>query len=350
MIDSINKSNASKVMLIVASFVIIVAGMKAAQPILVPFLLSVFIAIISSPLLYWLNRKKINMGVSLLIVIFCIIMASLLIGLLVGNSVKDFTASLPEYQEKLQGENAVLTKLLEKMGGDGDSSDKVITEYVNPGAVMGFFGDMLKHLGNILGNAFLIMITVIFILFEAATLPAKMNSAFGDSKLTSDHLRDIMKNINSYMVIKTYISLATGVLVALWLWILKVDYPLLWGLMTFMFNFIPNIGSIIVAVPAVLLAYIQSGTTTALLCAGGYVVFNMVMGNIIEPRFMGKGLGLSTLVVFLSLVFWGWVLGPVGMILSIPLTMTIKIALSSSKETEWVSILLGPPVHEKKGK
>lgn len=347
MIDSMNKSNACKVMLVIASFVIIVAGMKAAQPILVPFLLSVFIAIITSPLLYWLNRKKINMGVSLLIVIFCIIMASLLIGLLVGNSVKDFTASLPEYQEKLQGDNAVLTKLLEKIGGD--ESDK-ITEYVNPGAVMGFFGDMLKHLGNILGNAFLIMITVVFILFEAATLPAKMNSAFGDSKFTSDHLRDIMENINSYMVIKTYISLATGILVALWLWILKVDYPLLWGLMTFMFNFIPNIGSIIVAVPAVLLAYIQSGTTTALLCAGGYLVFNMVMGNIVEPRYMGKGLGLSTLVVFLSLVFWGWVLGPVGMILSIPLTMTIKIALSSSKETEWVSILLGPPVHEKKGK
>ena len=97
-----------------------------------------------------------------------------------------------------------------------------------------------------------------------------------------------------------------------------------------------------------LLALIQLGPLSALLVAGGYIAANMIMGNIIEPRFMGKGLGLSTLVVFLSLVFWGWVFGPVGMLLSVPLTMLLKIAFESSQETEWISILMGPDIDETK--
>ena len=130
-------------------------------------------------------------------------------------------------------------------------------------------------------------------------------------------------------------------MVTIWLAILRVDYPVLWGLLAFMFNYVPNIGSIIAAVPAILLAFIQLGTTTAIMAALGYIAFNVIIGNVIEPRFMGRGLGLSTLVVFLSLIFWGWVLGPVGMVLSIPLTMTMKIGLSSREETMWISTLLG---------
>lgn len=339
MTDNIKNSSAFKIMVIIASFVIIVAGMKAAQPILVPFLLSVFIAIISSPLLYWLNRKKIPMGISLLLVILCVLGVSILIGVLVESSLNDFTRSLPEYQEKLKGISALISQLLSRMGIS--FSDKLLLEYVDPGAAMNFASKILTNFGNLLSNAFLIMLTVIFILFEAASFPGKMNSALKNSKLTTGHLKDIMENINHYMVIKTYVSLATGLLVTIWLAILKVDYPVLWGLLAFMFNFVPNIGSIIAAVPAVLLAFIQAGTATAVLTAGGYIAFNVIMGSIVEPRFMGRGLGLSTLVVFLSLVFWGWVLGPVGMVLSIPLTMTIKIALSSSEETAWISTLLG---------
>lgn len=123
-----------------------------------------------------------------------------------------------------------------------------------------------------------------------------------------------------------------------------IDYALLWGVLAFLLNFVPNIGSIIAAVPAVLLALIQLGPFSALMTAMGYLIANMVMGNIIEPRYMGKGLGLSTLVVFLSLVFWGWVLGPVGMLLSVPLTMLMKIALESSDETRWLAILMGPDI------
>jgi len=123
-----------------------------------------------------------------------------------------------------------------------------------------------------------------------------------------------------------------------------VDYPLLWGLLAFLLNFVPNIGSIIAAIPAVIQVLVQLGFSAALVVAGGYLVINILIGTFIEPRYMGRGLGLSTLVVFLSLVFWGWVLGPVGMLLSVPLTITAKIALESHDGTRWVAIMLGPKV------
>ena len=137
------------------------------------------------------------------------------------------------------------------------------------------------------------------------------------------------------------ISLATGVLVAAWLRIVGVDYALLWGLLAFLLNYIPSIGSFIAAVPAVMLAFLQLGPGDGIVTAIGYLVINTVIGNFIEPRVMGEGMGLSTLVVFLSLIFWGWVLGPVGMLLSVPLTMIMKIALEASDETRWIAVLLG---------
>jgi len=143
------------------------------------------------------------------------------------------------------------------------------------------------------------------------------------------------------MAIKTIASLATGIIITIWLIILDVDFPLLWGLVAFMLNFVPNIGSIIAAIPAIMLSYLQIGFGSALLTTIGYLTVNVVIGNFIEPRYMGKGLGLSTLVVFISLVFWGFILGPIGMFLSVPLTMTLKIALQSNPNTRWLAILLG---------
>ena len=111
--------------------------------------------------------------------------------------------------------------------------------------------------------------------------------------------------------------------------------------MAFLLNFVPTVGSFIAAVPAVLLAAVQLGLFSAGLTLSGFVVVNLVMGNMLEPRWMGKGLNLSPLVVFVSLVLWGWVLGPVGMLLSIPLTIMIKIALENQEETRWIGVLLG---------
>lgn len=151
----------------------------------------------------------------------------------------------------------------------------------------------------------------------------------------------IINGVNRYLGIKTLTSLVTGIVIAVWLAIQGVDFPVMWGVFAFMLNYIPNIGSIIAAVPAVLLALIQLGPLPAGMAAIGFLVVNILVGSVIEPKVMGQGIGLSVLVVFLSLAFWGWVLGPVGMLLSVPLTMAVKIALSGRESTKWLSILLG---------
>jgi predicted PurR-regulated permease PerM len=148
--------------------------------------------------------------------------------------------------------------------------------------------------------------------------------------------------VHDYVFLKAIVSAGTGVLISLLMWALGVDFPLLWGLIAFMFNFVPNIGSVIAAVPAVLLALVQHGVGVAAGVGVGYIAINLVVGNVIEPKLMGEKLGLSTLVVFLSLVFWGWLWGPVGMLLSVPLTVIVKIALEHSDDFRWVAILLGP--------
>ena len=327
-----------RILLGTACFVIIVAGMKASAEMIVPFLLSGFIAILCAPPIFWLESKRIPTAAAVTLVITCFVLSGTLISALVGASVSDFADQLPVYQARLQEEKESLALWLSSMGIELPSL--VLKEQINPGAVMDMVKKMLSGLGGALTDSFLIFLTVLFILFEASSFPKKFRRAMNDPNHTFSSFNTFNSSVKQYLIIKSWVSLATGLIIGIWLWIFDVDYPILWGLLAFMLNFVPNIGSIIAAVPAVLLAFIQWGPTTAAFVAGGYAAVNIVMGNIIEPRFLGRGLGLSTLVVFLSLVFWGWILGPVGMLLSIPLTMILKIALESNEDTHWIAILL----------
>ena len=339
------KTEASKILVTIAAFVIVVAGMSAAKVILVPFLLAAFIAIISAPPLFWLQRKGLPTWLALVIVIIGVLFIGLLVTGLVGSSVKDFSEDLPVYNAKFKQHTAVIMGWLEKHGVD--VSGLALTKIFNPGAAMKLVAVLLNSLGNVLASGFLILMTVIFMLLEASSFPAKLRTALSEPQSSLTRLDIFISNVKRYMAIKTLVSLSTGIFIAIWLTIIGVDYPLLWGLLAFALNYVPNIGSIIAAVPAVLLAIIQLGLIRALLAAAGYIVINLLMGSVIEPRFMGRGLGLSTLVVFLSLLFWGWILGPVGMLLSVPLTITAKIALDSRDETRWIAILLGPEMISK---
>jgi len=330
----------TRFLFLAAALVIIIAGIRVAQPILVPFLLSVFIAIISGPPLFFLHRKGVPRALALLIVIVSVLAVGLILAVLVGNSIDDFSRSLPVYQARLKVQ---MTALLAWIGGLGINVPAGgFQEALDPGAAMKLVAHLLTGLAGALTNAFLILITVTFILLEASGFFAKLRTTVADPDRSFQTIDKFLSTIQRYMKIKTVTSLGTGIAVAVWLAILGVDYPLLWGLLAFLLNYVPNIGSILAAVPAVLLALLQLGGRPALLAALGYLVVNIAIGTVIEPRIMGRGLGLSTLVVFLSLVFWGWVLGPVGMFLSVPLTMTFKIALDSSEDTRWIAVLMGP--------
>jgi len=330
----------SQILVTIASFIVIVAGIRAAEVILVPFLLAAFIAIISASPMFWLQKKGAPTWLSLFIVILGVLLIGLLMSAMIGTSVRDFSKDLPIYQAKLKIQTTAIIAWLDKTGID--ISRPALVEIFDPGAAMKLAAAVLNGLGNVLANTFLILMTVIFILLEASSFPAKLQQILGDPDSSLGNFEKFLDTVKQYMAIKTGISMATGICITIWLTILGVDYSLLWGLLAFLLNYVPAIGSIIAAIPAVLLAAVQIGTGTSLLAAGGYITINVLMENVIEPRFMGKGLGLSALVIFLSLTFWGWILGPIGMLLSVPLTITAKIALDSREDTKWIALLLGP--------
>ncbi|PVZ69800.1 hypothetical protein DC094_09875 [Pelagibaculum spongiae] len=314
--------------------------MKAAAPVLVTFLLSVFIAVMSAPCLFWMQRRGVPSAIAVTgLLAGVVVVGGGLVAVVAGN-LTVFYKKLPFYQQRIQDEASGIIDLLEKYGIDPPGLDQV-KDQIDPSGIMDLVAQVLTGLGGVFTNAFLILLTVIFILFEASSLPKKIHFALENAHTTLDGFDRFTTGVNRYLAIKGIVSLMTGVFITGWLMFIGVDHAILWGLLAALLNFVPNIGSIIAAVPAVLLAFIQLGGSEALFAAFGYVLVNLVMGNVVEPRWMGRGLGLSTLIVFLSLVFWGWVLGPVGMLLSVPLTMIVKIALESNPQTLWMAIMLG---------
>jgi predicted PurR-regulated permease PerM len=199
----------------------------------------------------------------------------------------------------------------------------------------------MKELLKLLENAFFIFLIVLFILMEFASFSVKVKAITKRSDKSIVYFSTILQNIRHYLGIKTLICISIGILIYIALLIIGVDYPLLWALIAGLMNYIPNIGSIIATIPAFLFALVQIGIGGALWTLGSFLIIHNVLGNFIEPKLIGKGLGLSTLVVLLSLLFWGFVLGAIGMFLAVPITLTIKIILEQSEETRWVAIILG---------
>ncbi len=321
-----------------AAVVVVLAGLKAAQTLIIPFLLALFLAIICAPISAWLARRRVPVGIAVLIVVIAVLAVFTGFGAIVGSSVNDFAAFASQYQGKFDGLIQQMTVWLEARDVDAEALD--ILNMLQPGKLMNLLGGVLRNLAAVLSNFFLITLTMIFMLLEAASLPVKMRAAMGDRAFDTDNLGQIVTQVQRYLGIKTLTSMATGLLVWIWTAAIGLEFAVVWGLLAFLLNYIPSIGSIVAAVPAVLLGLVQGGMGYALLVATGYVVFNISIGNFAEPLLMGKTLGLSTLVVFLSLVFWGWMWGSIGMLLSVPLTMIIKILLENTDDLRWVSVML----------
>lgn len=330
---------ANNVIVSFAAFVIIIAGMKASTQIIVPFLLAIFIAVLCAPLMIWLKAKKVPSGLAIFSVVAMFFLLAATFGTVIGASLSAFYQDLPEYEQKLQLQGQAGIAWLQGMGVEIDQA--ILSDYIDPGAAMKMVAQVFSGLGGVLTNTFLIVFSVIFILFEASDFPDKVRRALGSKTKAIEHFQSFSDSVQRYLLIKTLVSIGTGIFAGIVLAIIGVDYAILWGLIAFLLNYIPNIGSIIAAVPPMLIAMIQLGPMSSLLVAGLYMVINTLFGNVVEPRYMGRSLGLSTLVVFISLVFWGWVFGPVGMLLSIPLTMVVKIALENSERHRWIAVLLG---------
>jgi AI-2 transport protein TqsA len=338
-VNELNTNKGSAVVS-VAAVIVIIYGMQMAKVFLVPFLIAVFLALITVRPMLWLQQKRVPSFLAALLIVTGILLIFAILGTILGSSIAEFTAALPGYQAQLDViVDGVLDFVVEHL--NGDESMGSLGEMIDPGWAMGLVATILNSLKGVLTNTFLIIFTMIFMLLEVSSVGTKVEAAFGRSAESMARPREFIHNLGRYLGIKTIVSTATGICAGLVTWSIGLDFPLLWAMLAFLLNYIPTIGSIIAAVPATLLALVQLGPGAAGATAMGFAAINVVFGNVIEPRLMGYGVGLSPLIVFVGLVFWGWVFGPVGMLLSVPLTMTLKLALESNARTRWIAILIG---------
>jgi AI-2 transport protein TqsA len=321
-----------------AAVVIVVAGMHAAAGILVPLLLAIFVAGICAPMYHGMRRRRVPTTLAILAVVLVMLGGVLLLVGVIERAVTGFANNLPRYQAAFQAQTALIWIWLDQNGIEVSSD--LLREQFNPQVLIRSVGTIAATLRDLLSTTFVVVIVAIFILLEGTALPDKVRRVPGVSDQTWDHLRQIVADLRRYMFLKTVMSLLTGALVAVWLLLVGVDFAILLGVLAFALNYVPVIGSIVAAVPGVLLAFIEFGLGTGAVTAVAYVVINVGVSNGIEPRYLGSGLGLSPLVVIVSVLFWGWVLGPMGMLLSVPLTVSLKIALESDEGTKWLAVLL----------
>jgi len=337
----------SSALLSFAAIIVVIYGLQMAKELLIPFIIASFLTLLAYRPMIWLQKKldiffqrNLPIFFPALIIVFLMILLLAIIGGILGNSVGDFTAALPGYQQRLEIMKEGLVEFA-IIFFNLDKSLESLSEMIDPGWAMELVALILNSLKDALTNAFLIIFTIVFMLLEATSLSTKFKVAFSSNKDLLRRPQVFIENLGRYLGIKTAVSALTGLCTGILTWFLGLDFPLLWAMLAFLLNYIPTIGSIIAAVPAILLGLIQFGPGIAIATAVGFGLINIVIGSIIEPRLMGYGVGISPLVVFISLVFWGWVFGPVGMLFSVPLTMALKLVFESDIRTKWIAILIG---------
>jgi AI-2 transport protein TqsA len=321
-----------------AAFVIVIAGLKVAQPIMVPFLFGVFLTILGTVPLNALQRLR----VPKMIAIPCVILVYFLffygVFIILSNSFDGLLKQLPSYTLKLKELTSTIDEWLVSQGQQQLSG--YILPMLQPDALLDIFGRTIKGFVSTVSSIVMVLLFITFMLNEAADFKNKLDAAFGKG-INSQNMQGITKDVQKYLGIKTLTSILTGVCIALWAWIMGVDFPLLWGFLGMLLNYIPIIGSIIAAIPSILLSLLMLDFSSTVILTIGYVLLNFSISNFLEPILMGRRLGLSVLIVFCSLVFWGWVWGPAGALMAVPLTMILKIFLEHNDDLRWFAVFMG---------
>ncbi|ARR03069.1 MULTISPECIES: AI-2E family transporter [Campylobacter] len=322
----------------IASFIIIIGGLSLASSIVVPFLLAVFISIIVYPVLELMSKVHINRFFAFIILIGICGSGLWILGNVIATALLGFSADLPIYKAKIDIfiDNLVIYI---KDNSNIDISNNILS-FINIDKLITTTSNLIVQTGSIVTQSFLVFLLLAFILFEVQIFKDKVAYFALKNPLASDIASTFISNLKRYLAIKTISSIATGVIVWVFLILFDVPYAPLWAVLAFILNYIPTIGSIIAAIPAILVSLAVNDLSSTLWLTLIYLVLNIAIGNFIEPKFLGKELGISTLVVILSLLFWGFVFGIGGMFLAVPLTMSIKIALDANPKTKSISILL----------
>lgn len=342
MYPQVGLSPPAQALIVTAAICVVVLFARSAASILAPALLAFFIAVVATTPLRWLRGKGMPKYLAILLILLALMEVASLVALTTTTALEALREGLPHYQERLVLLTEEFGRWLEGVGID--KSRAALHDLISPAAASQFLYAALTNAGSTITTGLLVLLIVAFMLVEASSLPAKLQAAFLLTGAREARWRQFFDLVNRYMLIKCMTSLATGIGIWIWLRILGIEYAIALAVAAFLFNFIPIIGNIFMTVPAVLIALVQANASTALLVTLGYVVVNAGVGNLVEPRLMGRQLGLSSVVVLLSLLFWGWILGPIGLFLSVPLTIALVVALDGSPRTRPIAIMLGSGV------
>lgn len=325
-------------LVIVAAAVAILAGMRASATILSPIILALVITIAWSHGADWLRRHGVHPTVAALAgIVAGIVVVGLLVAL-VWTSLIQLQEKLPTYQPRIAALQAMITEKLRIL--PIDSSLLLSSETFQPASLVGYALRIIRRLTQTAGNLVVLVLLMAFMMLEAIDFPAKLRSAFASNPDVVESLRGFGESIKSYVLINAVFGLAAAAINTTLLLVLGVDFAFLWGVLSFLLSFVPNIGFIIALVPPTLLALIEFGFTRAAIVLGGYILINFVTDNVIKPKFVGESIGLSPLVVVLSLFFWAWLLGPLGALVAVPLSIGVKFLFESFEESKWIARLM----------
>lgn len=326
-------------LIVTASLVIVVAGLRAAAEILVPVLFAVILTMALASAFRWLQRKGVPSGLAILLLILALLLAGLLLIGIVARSLGELSQKLPTYQQNLADKQAAVQAWLTARGIDLPG----LLQGLDVRSLATVALRIVAALGNALSQVFLILLVAVFLLLDLPGFEARVGSQVAGDNPLWQGLGRLSDCIRAYLGISSINGLIRGAAVAVLLAVLGVDLAVFWGVLTFVLSFLPTIGLILASVPPVLLALAQYGPGRALAVAGGIIVINLVV-DAIMPRITGAGLNLSVVTVLISLLFWVWVLGPLGALLAVPLTIAIKLALESYSETRWLAAAMSARV------
>lgn len=329
----------TKALLLLAAVAVILAALKAAAPLIVPVLLAACVAAATQPIVDWLRRRGVPTILAVTVAILIVLGALTGFGAMLYTAGGELTESMPRYERGIvQTKFQLVTWLAQNdfnhvaaMARAFDMSDAV-----QQGATR-----VMLQIPGVITVLGMVILVVLFILLEAASFRGKLRQAFGWRAQAFGYVEQTIREVQRYLLVKTAVAVATGLLAGAWCAMWGLKSAALWGVLAFMLNYIPNIGMVVAALPPIVIAGLEAGPGAAVGVGSGYFVIGMAVGNLIEPRVLGHTLGLSPLVVFLSMVFWGYILGPIGALLSVPLTMVVKIVLAHTDDLAFISVLLG---------
>ena len=327
-----------RLLLTIASAVVVLGGMRAATPVIGPVAIALLITIAWSPASQWLQRRGWPPILAALTGTLVGIVVIALLVLLIWSSLLQLQDNIPEYEPRVAALRESLGGLLSRL--PFDTSKLLDGESLQPKAIVGYAVKVIGGITSTAGNLALLILVMTFLMIEGVRYPQKLRDALQASATSLQRLNKFVQTIRSYVVINTIFGLIAGAANTALLLALGIDLAIFWGVLSFLLSFLPNIGFLLALVPPALLALLQFGVARALMVVGGFVLLNFLIDNVIKPRYFGGSLDISPAVVVVSLVFWGWLLGPVGAVLAVPLTISARFLVESPEESRWIGHVL----------